>query len=248
MLAKFNSIEDACKTVPQIFTKGVQPSALELMERNAIEFVQKHGSESQKKITQEMLSQDSTEAFLLIEVDGNDMDNLFTDCEKINEVLELNNASEVQFADSSDQKERIWQIRRNIGEMVKLHSIFKEEDTVVKRANLPKLMAGVKAIGKEYHFESVCYGHAGDGNLHINIIKGTMSDDQWNGKHLEEGIRKIFRLCKEFGGTISGEHGIGLVQKKYMNEVLTETHIELMKGIKKTFDPNGILNPGKIWE
>jgi glycolate oxidase len=248
MLAKFNSIDDACKTVPQIFTQGVQPSALELMERNAIEFVHKHGSESQKSITQDMLSKDSTEAFLLIEVDGNEMDNLFTDCEKINEVLELNNTTEVQFADSSDQKERIWQIRRNIGEMVKLHSIFKEEDTVVKRANLPKLMAGVKSIGEDYNFESVCYGHAGDGNLHINIIKGSMSDEQWNGKHLEEGIRKIFRLCKELGGTISGEHGIGLIQKKYMNEVLTDTHIDLMKGIKHTFDPNGILNPDKIWE
>lgn len=248
MLAKFNSIDDACKTVPQIFTQGIQPSALELMERNAIEFVHKHGSESQKSITQDMLSKDSTEAFLLIEVDGNEMDNLFTDCEKINEVLELNNTTEVQFADSSDQKERIWQIRRNIGEMVKLHSIFKEEDTVVKRANLPKLMAGVKSIGEDYNFESVCYGHAGDGNLHINIIKGTMSDELWNGKHLEEGIRKIFRLCKELGGTISGEHGIGLVQKKYMNEVLTDTHIDLMKGIKHTFDPNGILNPDKIWE
>jgi glycolate oxidase len=248
MLAKFNSIDDACKTVPQIFTQGVQPSALELMERNAIEFVHKHGSESQKSITQDMLSKDSTEAFLLIEVNGNEMDNLFNDCEKINEVLELNNTTEVQFADSSDQKERIWQIRRNIGEMVKLHSIFKEEDTVVKRANLPKLMAGVKSIGEDYNFESVCYGHAGDGNLHINIIKGSMSDEQWNGKHLEEGIRKIFRLCKELGGTISGEHGIGLVQKKYMNEVLTDTHIDLMKGIKHTFDPNGILNPDKIWE
>lgn len=248
MLAKFDSIEDACKTVPQIFTQGVQPSALELMERNAIEFVHKHGSESQKSITQDMLSKESTEAFLLIEVDGNEMDNLFTDCEKINEVLDLNNTTEVQFADSSDQKERIWQIRRNIGEMVKLHSIFKEEDTVVKRANLPKLMTGVKSIGEDYSFESVCYGHAGDGNLHINIIKGSMSDEQWNGKHLEEGIRKIFRLCKELGGTISGEHGIGLVQKKYMNEVLTDTHIHLMKGIKHTFDPNGILNPDKIWE
>ena len=248
MLAKFDSIEDACKTVPQIFTQGVQPSALELMERNAIEFVHKHGSESQKSITQDMLSKDSTEAFLLIEVNGNEMDNLFNDCEKINEVLELNNTTEVQFADSSDQKERIWQIRRNIGEMVKLHSIFKEEDTVVKRANLPKLMTGVKSIGENYNFESVCYGHAGDGNLHINIIKGSMSDEQWNGKHLEEGIRKIFRLCKELGGTISGEHGIGLVQKKYMNEVLTDTHIDLMKGIKHTFDPNGILNPDKIWE
>ena len=248
MLAKFDSIEDACKTVPQIFTQGVQPSALELMERNAIEFVHKHGSESQKSITQNMLSKDSTEAFLLIEVDGNEMDNLFTDCEKINEVLELNNTTEVQFSDSSDQKERIWQIRRNIGEMVKLHSIFKEEDTVVKRANLPKLMTGVKSIGENYNFESVCYGHAGDGNLHINIIKDSMSDEQWNGKHLEEGIRKIFRLCKELGGTISGEHGIGLVQKKYINEVLTDTHINLMKGIKHTFDPNGILNPDKIWE
>lgn len=248
MLAKFNSIDDACKTVPQIFTQGVQPSALELMERNAIEFVHKHGSESQKNITKEMLSNEDTEAFLLIEVDGNDMENLFMDCEKINEVLELNNTTEVQFADSSDQKERIWQIRRNIGEMVKLHSIFKEEDTVVKRANLPKLMASVKSIGEDYNFESVCYGHAGDGNLHINIIKGSMSDEQWNGKHLEEGIRKIFRLCKELGGTISGEHGIGLVQKKYMNEVLTDTHIDLMKGIKRTFDPNGILNPDKIWE
>ena len=248
MLAKFNSIEDACKTVPQIFTQGVQPSALELMERNAIGFVHKNGSESQKNITKEMLSNESTEAFLLIEVDGNDMESLFMDCEKINEVLESNRTTEVQFADSSDQKERLWQIRRNIGEMVKIHSIFKEEDTVVKRANLPKLMAGVKSIGEDYNFESVCYGHAGDGNLHINIIKGSMSDEQWNGKHLEEGIRKIFRLCKELGGTISGEHGIGLVQKKYMTEVLTDTHIDLMKGIKRTFDPNGILNPNKIWE
>ena len=248
MLAKFDRIEAACKTVPQIFTQGVQPSALELMERNSIEFVHKHGSESQKSITQDMLSNENTEAFLLIEVDGNDMDNLFSDCEKINEVLESNNTTEVQFADSSYQKERIWQIRRNIGEMVKLHSIFKEEDTVVKRANLPKLMTGVKTIGNDYNFESVCYGHAGDGNLHINIIKGSMSDEQWNGKHLEEGIRKIFRLCKKLGGTISGEHGIGLVQKKYMNEVLTDTHIKLMKGIKQTFDPNGILNPDKIWE
>jgi glycolate oxidase len=155
---------------------------------------------------------------------------------------------DVQFADTAAQKEKLWKIRRSIGEKVKSHSIYKEEDTVVKRANLPQLMRGVKEIGKEYGFESVCYGHAGDGNLHINILKGDMSDDRWNGEHLEEGIRKVFRLCKELGGTISGEHGIGLVQRKYLNEVLQPIHIELMKGIKKVFDPNGILNPGKIWE
>ncbi|MDB9882159.1 FAD-binding protein [Bacteroidia bacterium] len=241
MLASFTSIEDACKAVPQIFINGISPSALELMEYNAVDYVIKHSNLSFELDTE-------TAAFLLIEVDGNDKNQLFTDCEGINEVLEANNVQEVQFADTSDQKEKLWKIRRSIGEMVKLHSVYKEEDTVVKRANLPKLMKGVKEIGAEYGFESVCYGHAGDGNLHVNILKGEMSDTRWNGPHLEEAIRKIFRLCKKLGGTISGEHGIGLVQKKYMNEVLAPIHFELMKGIKKTFDPNGIMNPGKIWE
>ena len=248
LLAKFDSIEEACKTVPQIFTKGINPSALELMERNAIEFVHQHGSESHRSATQDMLKSKSTAAFLLIEVDGNNLELLFDDCEKINAVLENNHSTEVQFADSSELKDKLWQIRRSIGEMVKTHSIFKEEDTVVKRAYLPDLMRGVKEIGGSYGFESVCYGHAGDGNLHINILKGGMSSEKWNGIHLEEGIRRIFRLCKKLGGTISGEHGIGLVQKKYMNEVLSKAHFDLMKGIKKTFDPNGILNPDKIWD
>ena len=109
-------------------------------------------------------------------------------------------------------------------------------------------MKGVKELGEAYGFDSVCYGHAGDGNLHINILKGDMTAEKWNGPHLEEGIRKIFRLCKSLGGTISGEHGIGWVQKKYLNEVLDPIHIELMKGIKQVFDPHGILNPHKIWE
>ncbi|PCJ67813.1 MAG: FAD-binding oxidoreductase [Bacteroidetes bacterium] len=242
MLAKFKSIDDACKAVPQIFIKGLNPSALELMEKSAVQYVIDHSPETHFQI------EEHTQAYLLIEVDGNDIDLLFKDCEGINNVLETSNVIEVQFADTAEQKEKLWKIRRSIGEMVKLHSTYKEEDAVVKRANLPALMTGVKSLGEEYGFESVCYGHAGDGNLHINILKGEMTDEKWNGHHLEEGIRKIFRLCKSLGGTISGEHGIGLVQKKYMNEVLTPIHFDLMKGIKKTFDPNGILNPGKIWE
>lgn len=248
LLAKFDRLEDACQSVPQIFTKGISPSAIELMERNAIEFVNKHGLENNKAVATTMLENQDTKAYLLIEVDGIDLEAMMDDCGTINEVLENNNCSEVQFADTADQKERLWSIRRSIGEMVKVHSIYKEEDTVVKRANLPKLLNGVKSIGSLFGFESVCYGHAGDGNLHINIIKGDMSDDKWNGTHLENGIREIFRLCKKLGGTISGEHGIGLVQKKYMNEVLDPIHFTLMKGIKNTFDPAGIMNPGKIWE
>jgi glycolate oxidase len=242
MLAKFKTIDDACKAVPEIFIQGLSPSAIELMESSAVKYVLDHSPETVFQI------EEDTKAYLLIEVDGNELEQLYTACEHINEVLEANGTTEVQFADTAEQKDKLWKIRRSIGEMVKLHSTYKEEDAVVKRANLPQLMQGVKELGAEYGFESVCYGHAGDGNLHINILKGEMSDAKWNGEHLEEGIRKIFRLCKKLGGTISGEHGIGLVQKKYMNEVLDPIHFQLLKGIKNVFDPKGILNPNKIWE
>ena len=153
---------------------------------------------------------------------------------------------EILFADDAQQKAELWKMRRRVGEAVKSHSIYKEEDTVVPRAELPVLLKGVKDIGKKYGFHSVCYGHAGDGNLHVNIIKGDLTDEQWNGS-LKDGIKEIFLLVKELGGTLSGEHGIGLVQKEYMPIVFDETQIRLMKEIKKIFDPNNILNAGKIF-
>ena len=111
---------------------------------------------------------------------------------------------------------------------------------------MPKLLKGVKKIGKKHGFKSVCYGHAGDGNLHINIIKGDMSDNNWN-NNLSEAIREIFSLTKNLGGTISGEHGIGFVQKHYMDVVFSEKELSLQKEIKNIFDVNRILNPSKIF-
>jgi glycolate oxidase len=137
-------------------------------------------------------------------------------------------------------------MRRIMGESVKSNSVYKEEDTVVPRASLPQLIRGVKEIGARYGFDSVCYGHAGDGNLHLNIIKAGMSDDDWANK-LKEGITEIFVLATALGGTISGEHGIGLVQREFMPVKYSEIHLGLMRGIKKVFDPSGILNPGKIF-
>ncbi|MFY0642990.1 MAG: FAD-binding protein [Bacteroidia bacterium] len=242
MLASFQDATLATKAVADVFKQGLQPSALELMERSAVDLVCKHFDHLQMK------TDPAIDAYLLIEVDGDEVDSLYKSCEGINEVLEQHGVKEVLLAESSDQKEQLWSVRRNISEAVKLHSVYKEEDTVVKRALLPELLKGVKDIGVEHGFTSICYGHAGDGNLHVNIIKGEMSDQDWNGSHLEEGIRKIFRLCKKLGGTISGEHGIGLVQKKYLNEVMPLSQIALMKSIKQVFDPNGILNPGKIFD
>jgi glycolate oxidase len=111
---------------------------------------------------------------------------------------------------------------------------------------LPELFSGVKEISNRYGFRTVCYGHAGDGNLHVNILKDNLSDEFWNNE-LNAAITEIFELCKKLGGTISGEHGIGYVQKKFMPVVMPEIQLELMRNIKKAFDPNGILNPGKIF-
>ena len=143
------------------------------------------------------------------------------------------------------QKDQLWFIRRRIGEAIKVNSVYKEEDTVVPRFMLPNLLKGVKEIGERYGFKSVCYGHAGDGNLHVNIIKGELTDDQWENE-LPLAIREIFELTVSLGGTISGEHGIGLVQKQYMDIPFKAVELELMRSIKKVFDPNNLLNPGKI--
>lgn len=241
MLVPFKKAEEACIAVSTIFQAGIIPSGLEFMERDALLFAKRYIDGIEIEIDE------TDEAHLLIELDGNDESVLLKEAEMIHELLEQFDCGEILFADSQAQKDRLWKLRRSLGEAVKVNSIYKEEDTVVQRAELPKLLVGVKEIGNRYGFQSVCYGHAGDGNLHVNIIKGGMSDAEWDGEKLKKGIREIFELCKKLGGTISGEHGIGLVQKEYMDIVFSAREIELQKSIKKAFDPNGILNPGKIW-
>jgi glycolate oxidase len=239
MLVPFLSAEKACEAVSAVFMAGITPSAMEFMERDAIDYVLQF-------VDVKMNIKDEIKAHLIIEVDGNDTDVLFKECEKISEIMYRYECDEVLFADTAQQKAELWKMRRSAGEAVKSHSIYKEEDTVVPRAELPVLLKGVKAIGKKYGFRSVCYGHAGDGNLHVNIIRENMTDNDWNDK-VPVGIREIFELCVSLGGTISGEHGIGWVQKNYMDIAFNQTQISLQKGIKKLFDPNLILNPGKIF-
>jgi glycolate oxidase len=234
----FKNAEAACAAVNKVFKAGITPSCIEFMERDALicayAFLDKAVGIA-----------DDINAVLLIEVDGNDEDQIMQECEKIGGIMMTNDSSDVQLADASAQKEEWWRIRRCIGEAVKHSSIYKEEDTVVPRGRLPELLNGVKAVGKKYGFTSVCYGHAGDGNLHVNILKGNMSGKDWNEK-INDAIREIFIHCKNLGGTISGEHGIGYVQKSFMDIVFSEVQLNLMRAIKKAFDPSGIMNPGKI--
>ncbi len=240
MLVPFYKANQACHAVSAIFRAGIIPSALEFMERDAIDWTLKYNENINIKV------KDSIEAHLLIEVDGNYPEILLLEAEKILSVVEQFEIDEVLFADTEDEKTALWKMRRSVAEAVKANSIYKEEDTVVPRYELPKLLSGIKEIGNKYGFKSVCYGHAGDGNLHVNIIKGEMADDNWQ-TQVPLGIKEIFELTVSLKGTLSGEHGIGYVQKNFMDIAFSKTHLELMSRIKSVFDFNNILNPGKIF-
>lgn len=238
MLVPFRAATEACAAVSAIFMAGLTPSCLEFMERDAIDWAISYTG-SAVSVAPDI------QAHLLIEVDGSDIDQLYRECESIYQVLEAFDTGEVLLGESTEQKEALWKLRRQAPYAVRHNSVYKEEDTVVPRAALPQLLAGVKALGQTYGFQSVCYGHAGDGNLHINIIKGQMSDTDWEGDRLKQGISEVFKLVVSIGGTISGEHGIGLVQKSYLPIALADKNLELMQAIKRVFDPNLVLNPGK---
>ena len=240
MLVPFNNLENAGAAVSEIFRAGIVPSAMELVEIDALKIVSRYVDSTAIAIN------DDVAAHLIIEVDGNHQETLMQEIEKISQVLEGFDCSEILFADDEQQKAELWKLRRRVAEAVKADGYTIEEDTVVPRAKLPALIKAVKELGKQYHFNAVCYGHAGDGNLHIRIKKPGCQYSL-NNPEVIPALRALFETVKSLGGTISGEHGIGLVQKEYMDIMFSNNSIQLMKGIKKVFDPNNILNPGKIF-
>ena len=167
--------------------------------------------------------------------------------EQIAELMMEYEGGEVFFADDAQQKAELWKLRRRTAEAVKLAGYTIEEDTVVPRAELPALVKGVKELGREHGFQAVCYGHAGDGNLHIRIRKEGTPNSHGDAA-MTKSLAALFELVKSLGGTISGEHGIGLIQKPYIPIVFKEAQLMLMRGIKKVFDPHNILNAGKIFD
>ncbi len=241
MLAPFNSLEKASEAVSAIFRAGITPSAMELMEIDAITLASKMLDSTAIPITENLA------AHLIIEVDGNNMEVLMSEMEAIAEVLSQYEAGELFFADDAQQKNELWKIRRRANEAAVSAGYTIEEDTVVPRAALPQLIKGVKELGVKNGFKVVCYGHAGDGNLHIRINHPSIKKS-YGSEEMNAILTQLFILVKGLGGTISGEHGIGLIQKSYMPVLFDEVSLEIMRGIKKTFDPNQILNPGKIFD
>lgn len=245
MMIPFSTNEEACRAIAAIFVAGINPSGMEFFEKEAaLKTFDYCAKVLNSPVTTKLV--DGMDAYLLCELDGNDEEVLMRDAERVMAVVEKFEAGEVLFAESAAQKEELWKIRKNISPAVNWYTLTKSDDVVVPRANLPKLIAGIKEIGQRYKFNTVCFGHLGDGNLHVNILKEAIDDEYWNTK-VNEGIGEIFKLTVSLGGTLSGEHGIGIAKRPYMSIALGAVNLELMRGIKRTFDPNGILNPGKIF-
>ncbi len=237
MLVPFPTLEAAAAGVSKIYQAGLWPAALEFMERDAVQLAARHlripvpGGEA--------------EALLLVEFDGNHEEGVDSDLARAGEVCMEAGAVDCLLPEGPSRQEDLWKVRRAIGEAVKKSSVYKEEDTVVPRAALPALVRGVKGICARAGVSVVCYGHAGDGNLHCNVLRMGLSEEDWNGR-LPGVVEEIFRLTVSLGGTISGEHGIGWSQRRYLPLAVTPDEMDVMRSLKRALDPEGILNPDKM--
>lgn len=237
-LAAFESDLACTETVSVLFQKGFTPSCCEFMTPESVDISAAYLGIS--------FPWPKAGAYLLMETDGMENNHTQEEGMKMAEVCLNCGAKDVLIFDTAEKMQQAWKIRRTIGEAAKKGNIYKEEDTVVPRAELPLVVKKVRELEKSYGFRAIIYGHAGDGNLHINILKDEMNDEKWN-QRIPDAIRSLFETVVSLGGTISGEHGIGLVQKEYLPIAIGAKEIQMMKGIKMVFDPHNILNPGKIW-
>lgn len=241
LLVLFKSAREAMDIVPVIMTEtGIIPTAIEFMDQLSVQTACKYLNEH--------LPYEEAGAMLLIEVDGTNEDQVESQYEAIGEVCLERGAIEVYVADNYTTQERVWKIRRNMYEAFKVFSpVHSAEDIVVPFAQIPQLLREVELLAKKYGVIIPNVGHAGDGNLHsIPIKPPEMPMEAWD-EMLPELLSDLYVCTAKLGGTISGEHGIGLKRKKYMKLVMQSELIDLMKRLKLTFDPNNILNPGKIF-
>jgi len=241
LLVLFADIQTAVDMVPEIMTKGrIIPTSIEFMDKLSVM--------TSCAYLNERLPYQKAGAMLLIEVDGNHEKQVEEEAEVIGELCYERGAVEVYVADNYTTQERVWSVRRNIAEAFKVYSPHQSlEDVVLPIAEIPNLMPHIRQISGKYGIKIPVYGHAGDGNLHLTLVKNPDSSmEEWYVIE-DQALREIYMATKRLGGTISGEHGIGSKRRKYIEFACSDTELKIMQKIKKVFDPNGIMNPGKIF-
>jgi len=239
LLVQFGAFEQAARTVSDIIRQRIIPTTIEFMERDSI-------LAAERLLGKELPGRDAA-ACLLIQIDGRREEEAFADMDQVGEVCLAHGALDVLVARDRATRDRLWEGRRIIIDALKHESpVNHMEDVVVPRAELPHLLSGIHERADRHRVRVVCFGHAGDGNVHVNILKDDLPDERWEAlvPVLQE---EIYRLAISLGGTLTGEHGVGATRRQYLPLALDPVQIALQRQIKAVFDPNQILNPGKIF-
>ncbi|MBP3224176.1 MAG: FAD-binding protein [Campylobacter sp.] len=232
----FPSVKNAMDAVYKTMASGVTPVAMEFLDNLCIKAVE-------QKFHKGLPT--SAGAILICDVDGNIEDSLEADLRVIKDSFMANGASEYRVAKDEKESADIWFARRNCSQSITCYGSLKlNEDITVPRSNLPALLDKIAEISAKYGLVTPCFGHTGDGNVHTNVMADKSNVEEVKKAHL--AIEEIFAATVELGGTLSGEHGIGISKAPYMKMAFNEAEMELFRAIKKAFDPNNILNPNKM--
>ena len=240
LLVPFPDLPEAAEAVAAVIRHRLTPSVMEFMDRGAL-------AASRAFLDRDVPFPDAG-AHLFVEVDGDSEEAVEKAYERIGELCLDRGAKDVLVADSRPTQEKLWETRRVIGEAVKAQNRdVGKQDVVVPRMAIPELVRRLSAMGEKGGVDIICFGHAGDGNVHVNILQGDLPNDVWK-EQLAEVYPAVIDAVYALGGVLSGEHGIGWIKKEHLARVLPEGHLKLLRGIKKVFDPAGILNPGKVFD
>jgi len=236
VLVFFPNVEAASLAVTRILSEGVLPSAMELVDRACLDCVA-----SSKPVEFPA----STGAMLLVEVDGSRL-SVEEEARRVARVCESMGSLELRVSRDEAQAEALWSLRRAISPaLARIRPHRLNEDVVVPRSRLPQAMERFRQIGQEWRLPVTAFGHAGDGNIHVNVLYDRSNLDET--ARAEKAAEAVMRAALELGGSLSGEHGIGTTKAKFLSLELNPQALELMRSLKELLDPKGILNPGKIF-
>jgi glycolate oxidase len=239
LLVPFNNFQAAADTVSDIIAQRIVPTTIEFMERDIVLACERY-------LGKELPFHDAT-AHLLIQLDGNHREAIDANYDQVADICLENGALDVLVALGPRDQDRLWEARRAIIDALKKESpINHMEDVVVPRAEIPALLKGIREIAERYAVRIVSFGHAGDGNVHVNVLKDDLADERWE-EIVPSIAEEIYKLALSLGGMITGEHGIGATRRRYLPLALDPAQIEIMERIREVFDPHRILNPAKIF-
>ncbi len=242
LLAPFESVEGAVLSVPRILCEsGILTTSVELMDKQSALMASNFLSES--------IPHQDAGCHLILEIDGTDKDGLTRTYISLGERLQQMGALEVYIADNRYQRMKIWKFRKAIAEgIIAFRPRHCMEDVSVPIKEIPRLIMRTYEIAKDNRIEVLNFGHVGDGNVHVTFLKPDLIDERVWKEGLERALVELYKTAADLGGAITGEHGIGIKRKKYLGIFMSKDEIELMKKLKRVFDPNNVLNPGKMFD